>query len=261
LLVLALLAGCGSMRARAPAAPIPSATEPAAAPAAVPEEYSRLVAAADRTPADRALDGGRHPAELLAFAGISAGQKVADLGAGGGYTSELLARAVGPSGRVYSQNSPFVVARFGQKPWTARLATPVMANVVRVERDFEDPLPPEARELDAVLLVLVYHDTVWMKVDRERMNAAVFAALRRGGRYVIVDHSARAGSGLADVQTFHRIDEQVVKQEVERAGFRLARVGEFLRNPADSRDWNDSPGVAGPRRGTSDRFVLELVKP
>jgi len=227
----------------------------------VPQRIRDLVAAPDRTEADRALDAGRHPAELLAFFGISSGMRVAELGAGGGYTTELLARAVAPGGVVYGQNSPTVLQRFAEKPWSERLARPVMKDVVRVDREFDDPLPSEARDLDAVFMVLVYHDTVWMKVDRARMNHAVFQALKPGGIYAVVDHSARPGTGLGDVQTLHRIDEATLRKEIEAAGFQLAKDADFLRNPEDTRDWNDSPKTAGERRGTSDRFVLEFVKP
>jgi len=220
-----------------------------------------IVDAPDRSAEDRALDGGRHPAEMLAFFGVKPGMKVAELGAGGGYTSELLARAVGPTGVVYGQNSRFILDRFAEKPWTQRLAKPVAKVIVRVDREFADPLPREAHDLDAVFIVLFYHDTVWMDVDRAKMNAAVFRALKPGGIFAVIDHSAKPGSGLADVQTFHRIDEQVARQEIERAGFRLASSASFLRNPADTRDWNDSPMAAGARRGTSDRFVLKFVKP
>jgi len=93
------------------------------------------------------------------------------------------------------------------------------------------------------------------------MNREVFDHLRPGGLYIVVDHSARPGSGSSEVQTLHRIDEPVVRDEVERAGFKLVRTADFLRNPADTRDWNDSPRAAGERRGTSDRFVLAFVKP
>jgi predicted methyltransferase len=93
------------------------------------------------------------------------------------------------------------------------------------------------------------------------MNRAIFAALRPGGVFGIVDHSARPGSGVADVKTLHRIEESVVRQEVEAAGFQLAARAEFLRNPDDRRDWNDSPSAAAERRGRSDRFVLKFVKP
>lgn len=220
-----------------------------------------IVEAEDRSPADRALDGGRKPEELLRFADVGPGMRVAELGAGGGYTTELLARAVGPKGIVYGQNSRLILERFAAKPWSERLAKPAMQNVVRVDRDFDDPLPPEARKLDRVVMVLFYHDTVWMGVDRGHMNEAVFRALKPGGLYVVIDHSARAGAGLGDVRGLHRIEESVLRAEIEDAGFRVARESDFLRNPADPRDWNDSPSAAGDRRGTSDRFALAFVKP
>jgi predicted methyltransferase len=186
--------------------------------------------------------------------------RVAELGAGGGYTTELLARVVGPTGIVYGQNTPFILARLAERPWSARLVKPVMARVVRVDREFDDPLPPEARNLDLVLNVLFYHDTVWMGVDRARMNAAVFRSLRPAGIYGIVDHSGRPGSGTADVKTLHRIEEEIVRAEVEAAGFRLVGEAGFLRNPATLighyRFWNR------PARGYADqaaaRFGLDL---
>ena len=230
-------------------------------PPTLPPNVRAAVDAPDRTTEDRALDAGRRPAELLAFAGIAPGMRVAELGAGGGYTTELLARAVGPTGVIYGQNSRFILDRFAEKPWSERLAKPVMANVVRVDRAFDDPLPPEARDLDAALIVLFYHDTVWMDVDRQRMNRAVFAALKPGGEYVIVDHSGRKGSGAKETQTLHRIEQSIVEAEAREVGFQLAAEATFLRNPEDPRDWNDSPRAAGERRGTSDRFVLRFVKP
>ncbi len=220
-----------------------------------------VVAATDRSPADRELDAGRKPAELLAFLGIQPGWRVGDMGAGGGYTAELLQRAVGGNGTVYGQNSKKVLEMFAEKAWSARLAKPVMKNVVRLDRDFEDPFPPDARGLDAVTLVLFYHDTVWLNVDREAMNKAVFAALKPGGVFLVVDHSARPGDGVQVTQTFHRIEEDVVKSEILAAGFVLDDEADFLRNPSDTRDWNDSPRAAAERRGTSDRFVLRFRKP
>ena len=198
---------------------------------------------------------------MLAFFGIAPGMRAAELGAAGGYTTELLARVVGPAGTVYGQNNRLILDKFAEKPWSERLAKPAMRRVVRVDREFDDPFPPEAHDLDAVVLVLFYHDTVWMGVDRARMNAAVYRALRPGGIYGIVDHSARPGSGIADVKSFHRIEESVVRREVEAAGFRLTGEATFLRNPDDTRDWNDAPSAAAGRRGTSDRFVLRFEKP
>src|SRR4029434_3221179 len=145
-----------------------------------------------------------------------------------------------------------------QGPWNERLARPTMRGVTRLDRPFDDPFPPDARDLDQVWIILSYHDTVWSEVDRARVNRAVYAALRPGGVYAVVDHSAARGRGLKDVQTLHRIEEGVVRKEIQRAGFKLDAESNMLRNPADKRDWNASPSAAEERRGTSDRFVLRF---
>jgi predicted methyltransferase len=248
-----------SAASAAPSASAPPA--PAPVPVAVPPEIRAVIDASDRSADDKALDAGRHPGELLAFAGIKPGMKVAEIGAGGGYTSELLARAVGPKGKVFGVNVSFVLKRFAEQPWSERLKKPVMKNVARVDREYAEPLPPEAKNLDLVLSVLVYHDIFWQGGDREKMNAAIFRALKPGGAYVIVDHSGRPGTGATETETLHRIEESVIKDEVARAGFRLAEEGMFLRNPSDTRDWSASPRTAGEKRGTSDRFTLKFVKP
>jgi predicted methyltransferase len=255
-----LALGC----ARGTAPPFPSPGRPqgvmhVAHPGVTPF-VRNVVLDPDRLEAERALDAGRHPEELLAFLEVAPGLHLGEIGAGGGYTTELVARAVGERGRVFAENNRFVLERFAAKPWADRLQRPAMRNVVRVDREFDDPFPPEARDLDAVYVVLFYHDTVWMGADRDRMNRAVWNALRPGGFYFVIDHAARAGSGTADVQTLHRIDEAAVIAEVQRAGFELHEVGDFLRNPADKHDWNASPRTAGERRGTSDRFALQFVK-
>src|SRR5437879_35146 len=180
-----------------------------------------VVTAADRSPEDRALDAGRKPDQLLAFLGVQPGWRIADLGAGGGYTTELLQRAVGSKGVVYGQNSKKLLEMFLEKPWSARLAKPVMKGVVRLDRDFDDPFPDGLRPLDAVTIVLFYHDTVWLEVNRAAMNKAVFAALKPGGVFVIVDHSARPGDGIDVASTFHRIEANVVQWDVPAAAFRL----------------------------------------
>ena len=253
--------GAPTITVSPPAAPAPASSEQHVKPVEVPPAIRAVVDAPDRDPDDKKLDAGRKPAELLAFAGIQPGMKVAELGAGGGYTTELLARAVGPSGVVYGHNTAMIVEKFAEKPWTARLAKPVNKNVVRITRDFDDPLPPEAKDLDAVIIILFYHDTFWMKTDQAKMNAAVLRALKPGGVYIVLDHSGRPGTGTTEVQTIHRIEESVVRREVTAAGFKLAADADFLRNPDDKRDWSTSPSAAGERRGTSDRFVLKFVKP
>jgi predicted methyltransferase len=246
---------------QAPVKSAPAKPAPPVEPPAPPADAQAIVTAADRDDADKKLDAGRHPAEFLAFLGLAPGMRVAEIGAGTGYTSELLARAVAPKGKVWAQNSPGFL-KFVGKPWAERLGKPAMKKVVvRVDREFDAPLPPDAKNLDAVVSVLIYHDTVWLGVNRDKMNKAIFAALKPGGEYVIVDHIAAEGHGSNDVKTLHRIEEPVVVQDLERAGFSRASNADFLRNPGDAHDWNDAPNAAAEKRGTSDRFVLKFVKP
>jgi predicted methyltransferase len=260
-----ILVGCGGAQ---PEPNLGTPSGPSAAPSPAPAASTTpvrapaqtVVAAADRSDADRALDAGRKPAELLAFTGVAPGMRVADLAAGKGYTAELLARVVGETGTVYGQNTKFILG-FAEQDWSARLALPIMKHVVRVDTEFDEPLPPNVKDLDLVTLVLFYHDTVWLKTDRPRMNKNIFGALKSGGSFVVVDHSSKPGEGLTVVQTLHRIEESVVKAEVEAAGFVLDAEADFLRDPSDTRDWSASPRTAGERRGHSDRFALRFKKP
>ena len=256
-LVLCLaVAACGAPAPQPVTVASPAPAEGAwfASPAA-----QAIVSAPDRTEADRALDAGRHPAELLTFLGLKPGMRIAELVAGAGYTAELLARAVAPDGVVYAEN-PKIVLKGSADAWSERLARPAAKTIVRVDRELDDPLPPDAKGLDLVLVNLVYHDTESLGVDRQKMNRAVLAALKGGGRYVIIDHSARPGRGFSDGGTLHRVDQKTVRDEVEGVGFHFERESSFLRNAADSRDWNASPQAAAERRGTSDRFALVFVK-
>ena len=231
----------------------PSASDPSGTAEAV-------VRAADRTEADRQLDAGRKPAELLTFLHVAPGMRVLDLAAGGGYTTELLARSVGDTGTVYGENPKFVLG-FAEQTWSERLQKSVMKHVVRVDAELDAAWPPEVKNLDLVTLVLFYHDTVWQGTDRARMNANIFAALKSGGLLCVVDHSSKPGDGLKVVQSLHRIEESVVKDELAKAGFVLDTEADFLREPSDTRDWSASPRAAGERRGHSDRFVLRFKKP
>ncbi len=228
--------------------------------AALLSSYQKFLDAAERSADDRALDAGRKPAELLAFAGVEPGMQVAELAAGSGYTAEILARVVGPFGKVYGENPRWVLDRFAQAPWTERLQKDVMRNVVRVDAEMDDPLPG-VPQLDIVFLIMFYHDSVWAGVDRPKMNTNIFKALKPGGKFIVVDHSSAPGAGTSAAQSLHRIEEPVVVSEVQAAGFQLTDSADFLRNPDDARDWNAAPSTAGGRRGTSDRFVLRFTKP
>jgi predicted methyltransferase len=219
-------------------------------------DFRAVVSSPDRSDADRVLDQRRDPQRLLDFYGVRPGMRVLDMSAGRGYNAELLARVVGPTGRVYAQNSPTLMPAAAKTAFEERLKSPAMANVVHVVRDFEDPLPPDVRNLDLVTFNFNYHDTAWLGTDRARMNRAVFAALKPGGVYIVADHSAKPGAGVSVAKSLHRIEERVVREEVEAAGFRLAGTGDFLRSPADPRDVPVFKNT-----GRNDEFVLKFVKP
>src|SRR6202171_5532772 len=119
---------------------------PAAAQDAKAPDYEAIVAAPDRNDGDRQADARRQPAKLLAFAGVRTGMKVFDMEANAGYSTELLARTVGPSGTIYAQDSAAVIERFVKDKFDIRAKKPVMKNVVHVVRNFDDPIPPDVSE-------------------------------------------------------------------------------------------------------------------
>jgi len=254
-------AGSAAVTDAAPPPPDALVIPPYTPAADVPEPIKAAIAAADRTDKDRALDAGRKPGEVFGFFKLAPGQKIGELFSGTGYSTELMARIVGDAGVIYAQNTPEIMEKFARAPWAQRMEHPAMKLVKFAERATETPFPDDAKDLDAVICILNYHDFVWQKVDRAKLNAAVFAALKPGGVYGIVDSSAAAGSGERDTETLHRIDQAVVETELKAAGFALDASSEVLRNPDDKRDWSSSPSAAGARRGTSDRFVLRFVKP
>jgi predicted methyltransferase len=220
-----------------------------------PPDYAAIIAAPDRSDADRQTDQRRDPAKLLAFTGARPGDKVLDMGAGGGYSTELMARAVGPSGTVYAQDSADAGPR-AKEAFAARAQKPVMKNVVRLERPFDDPVPPDVRNLDLITFFFFYHDTAYMEVDRAKMDRALFQALKPGGILIIADHSARTGDGTSVAKTFHRIEESTVRREVEAAGFRYVGEGGFLRHPEDPRNV-----IVFRPQIPVDEFVLKFEKP
>jgi predicted methyltransferase len=219
-------------------------------------DYDAIVASPGRTDGDRQVDPRRQPAKMLAFTGVKTGMKVLDMEASAGYSTELLARAVGPSGIVYAQDSAAVIERFVKDKFDIRAQKPVMKNVVHVVRDFDDPIPPDVSNLDMITFFFAYHDITYMQVDRAVMNKKMLAALKPGGFLIIADHSAKPGDGISVAKTLHRIEETTVRQEIEAAGFKLVEEGNFLRNPEDPRE----AAVFRPQVPT-DEFVLKYRKP
>jgi predicted methyltransferase len=228
---------------------------PAGARAQAAPDYAALLAAPDRSDADGQADQRRDPTPFLAFAGPRPGMKVLDMGAGGGYSSELMARAVAPNGVVFAQN-PSDLADRAKTAFAARMATPAMKNVVADTAPFDDPAPAGMQDFDLITFLFYYHDTTYMTVDRAQMNSKLFAALKPGGYLVIADHSALPGQGVSVGKTLHRIEESTLRQEVEAAGFKLAGTGDFWRHADDTHDF---PSFK--RDMPVDNFVLKFQKP
>ena len=218
-------------------------------------DYEAIIASPDRSDADRQTDVRRYPVKMLAFIGVKPGMKVLDMGAGGGYSTELMARAVGPRGVVYAQESALVMERVKDR-FSLRAQKPDMKNVVHAIRNYDDPIPPEVSGLDLITFFFAYHDVTYMEADRAAMNKKMFAALKPGGFLVISDHSAKPGEGITVAKTLHRIEESVLRQEIEAAGFKLAGEADFLRHPEDPRD----AAVFRPAVPV-DEFVLKCQKP
>ncbi len=246
-----------------------------------PVRIAALLASPERSAADRLNDERRKPQQMLEFIGVRPGIVALDLSAGGGYTTELIARAAGSKGRVYAQSMPrtarpppaqsesgsmSVAPSMGSQTdpamppaaLTARATQLQTGHIVPVVRTFEQPVPPEVADggLDLVTLMFNYHDFGHMGVDRASMNRAIFGALKPGGIYVVADHAGRPGTGISESGTLHRVEADFVVREVEAAGFRLAERGAFLSNPNDPRDRNE-PDPPTPK----DEFVLKFVKP
>lgn len=235
------------------------------ASAKISNEIKNAVASTERASSDMMRDANRKPGEILQLLGVKAGMKIIDLSSGGGYYTEILSRAVGKSGQVISHNTPYVVNQFPQflnnpkQGWLANFKSKQWkTNVVKQIGELDSmPLP---LQLDAAMMVLFYHDIVWQNVDRKMMNQHIFNALKPGGSFLIIDHSAKKGRQLQDVKTLHRIEKQAIINELTEAGFKLEIDSNLLSHPDDTRDYpfyRDSKT----KRDETDRMVLKFVKP
>jgi predicted methyltransferase len=222
---------------------------PGQAAAALPD-YHAILSDPVRSDSDRNTDERRKPLELLRFAQVRPGMKVLDVSAGGGYTTQLLALAVGPDGAVWAQMAK------PRESFEKRLAAHPQANIHLLVRPFDDPYPADAPRLDLITFILNYHDVANEAIDRAVMNQRLFAALKPGGHLVLIDHAAAPGSGLRDTKTLHRIDEEAVVSELQRAGFRVEERSAFL-HVADDPHTQAFFDMKTP----SDRFALRLVRP
>jgi predicted methyltransferase len=227
-----------------------------AAHAAPAPSAAAILADPARPEADRARDSTRKAAEILAFTGVKPGDKVADIFPGGGYFTRIFAKAVGPTGKVYGV--------FGAPPKQDQLTNPAFPNISVVAAPWDEFKPPE--KLDVIFNSQFYHDLYndeygakgGGQAGVDRVNKAMFEALKPGGLLIIVDHAGRPGTGTTEFNTLHRIEEPAAKAGLLKAGFVLVAESQALRNPADPKTANVfDPSI----RGKTDQFVLKFKRP
>jgi predicted methyltransferase len=228
----------------------------AAAAQKVPANIAAALADSGRPAADSARDAARHPGEMLAWAGVKPGDKVADFIMGGGYFTRILAKAVGPGGHVWAyQPAEFIKFRAAYADEQKAVAG-AYPNVTPIDTPFAALKLPD--HLDLVLTVQNYHDLhlkPFAADNAAKMDAEIYRALRPGGTFVVVDHVGAAG---VDIDKLHRIEPAQVRKEVEAAGFRLVGESDLLRNPADPHTDNVfNPAI----RGKTDQFAMKFRKP
>jgi len=213
--------------------------------------YHQAVSSPIRTIEDKRADPARKPVEFLQFSQVQPGMRVLDLATGNGYTTQLLALAVGNTGTVWAQGER-------QRPaFIQRLADHPQSNIVPVTRPFEDPIPDDVPKLDLITNVMNYHNSTYLSVDRRaKLNQRLFKALKSGGHLIVIDHSAKTDTDIKTAKLLRRIDQAIVLNEIHEIGFRLEQESNFLRNPSDPRNQAyfdiDIP---------TDKFAFRFVKP
>jgi predicted methyltransferase len=214
-----------------------------------------------RNAKDVKRDAADHPAELLRLAGIKPGMRVADFMAAQGYWTEIVSYVVGPKGHVLMLNN---AAYDGWSPgWEKRLANNRLPNAEHQTVDLAD-MKLGTGTLDAVLMIKVYHDLYWVdpkgdwpKIDVPSTLDQIARALKPGGVLLLVDHSAKPGTGSSAASPLHRIEESYAKKDFESRGLELVAHSDVLRRPDDKRDLLTYEGAGA---GKTDRFALVFRK-
>jgi predicted methyltransferase len=253
----ATLVACVALTA---CATVPPPPPPPPVDIVVSPYVAQALADPGRPKADRDRDAARKPGELVAWAGIKPGMRVADLIPGGGYFTRIFARIVGPKGHVYAYVPDELTKLANRPPAVKAIADdPRYKNVSLILRLLSQFGAPE--KLDVVWTSQNYHDmhdSFMGPADLSVVNRAIYASLKPGGVYIVIDHAAQAGSGLRDTETLHRIDPNTVKKEVLAAGFIFDGETKILRNPKDDK----SLKVFDPKvRGETDQFAYKFRKP
>jgi predicted methyltransferase len=222
-------------------------------PAGTPAYVRAAVQSSERTSGMTERDAVRKPAETLTLSGIEPGQRVVEIAGFGQYYTTLLSAIVGEDGEVHVFDLPYTEARNGE---AARAFAAAHPNTTYNLVDYNVAEFPD--EVDMVFNVLYYHDLILNDIDTAAMNAKLYAALKPGGRYVVIDHKAEDGSGWRDARELHRMGAEKIVEEVTAAGFVLSVDSDLLAHPEDPRTaMVFAPGT----RGVTDQAFFIFTKP
>ena len=215
---------------------------------AVAQSAIEVIKSPVRTDQDRSMDEKRKPQEMLNFIQVKPGMVALDIFSAGGYTAQLMALAVGPSGKSYAFNIrpfPALEERLKEHPQT---------NFIPVVGALNELMPAMDGQFDVISIINSYHDLVNINPDIQTMNKRIYALLKSGGMLIIRDHAAKDGAGKSVTKTLHRIESAAVVADFESIGFQKVAEGEFLKNPQDTREEHSNKG--NPPEG----FIIKLIK-
>lgn len=222
-------------------------------PADTPPYISSAINSGERSEAMTSRDANRKPAEVLMMSGIEPGDTVVEFAAFGQYYTTMISSIIGPDGVVHMYDLPYTQERAGE---ASRAFVSGHPNAQYHVVDYNEIELPD--NVDVAFNVLYYHDLPLNEIDTAALNAKIFDALKPGGTFLIIDHNAEAGSGTRDIETLHRIDPAVIKEEVLAAGFELAEESNLLAHPGD--DHTEMVFAEG-LRGFTDRTIFVFKKP
>jgi predicted methyltransferase len=226
------------------------------------DAVAQAIAATDRSEADKTRDARSRPDVTLKMLDIGPGDVVFDVFAGGGYYSDLIARIVGEDGKVYLHNNQ-AYRNFVNKSLQQRMSENTMPQLIQHDREVDD-MDIEPNSLDAAMIIMSYHDLFyddsangWPQIDHQDFMQQIQTGLKKGGRFMIVDHQANTGRGAQDSQSLHRIEKEYAIKRIEAIGFKLVAESAVLANLDD--DKNQSV-FAPDIRGKTDRFIVVFEK-
>jgi predicted methyltransferase len=226
------------------------------------DHINLAISAADRTDADKSRDSRSRPDITLPMLNIGPGDVVFDVFAGGGYYSELIARVVGKNGQVFLHNNQ-AYRNFVNDALQQRMSNNKLSQMVQHDREVAD-LGIKANSLDAALIIMSYHDIFyddkannWPQIDHQNFISQIQTGLKKGGRFLLVDHNANPGRKALDTQSLHRIEKSYAIERIEAMGFKLVAESTVLASSDDDKNISVfTPEI----RGKTDRFIIAFEK-